>query len=119
MKRLYRSRKQRVIAGVCGGIAEYFDIDPVWVRIATLVLALIDGIGILLYIIAWLLMPKHPKQKEPAEQRRNGSAVFGLLLVALGIGILLNRLDWFEPRFMWPLIIIAAGLYFLKEPHHA
>lgn len=58
-KKLYRS-KNKWIAGVCGGIAEYFNVDPLIVRIIWLVLALGYGVGILAYIIAWLLIPKNP-----------------------------------------------------------
>lgn len=57
-KRLYRSRVNRVVAGICGGIAEYFRIDPVIIRIATVLLTLITGgTGILVYIIAIFIIP--------------------------------------------------------------
>ena len=58
-KKLYRSKKHRMIAGVCGGIGEYFDIDPTIVRLvwALLSLASIGG-GILAYIIAWIIIPE-------------------------------------------------------------
>lgn len=59
-KKLYRSRKDRVLFGVCGGIAEYFNIDPTIVRIAWVILTLIYGVGILLYIILALIVPKEP-----------------------------------------------------------
>ncbi len=60
-KKLYRSRKNKIIAGVCGGIGEYYNIDPTWIRLLAVLLALADGIGILLYIIAWIIIPKTPK----------------------------------------------------------
>jgi len=56
-KRLYRIENGKQIAGVCGGIAEYFDLDPTLVRIAWVVLAFCAGGGILAYIIAALIMP--------------------------------------------------------------
>ncbi|MFP4457002.1 MAG: PspC domain-containing protein [Clostridia bacterium] len=56
-KRLTRSQTQRSIAGVCGGIAEYFNIDVTVVRLITVFLG-ITGSGLLLYIAAWLLMPE-------------------------------------------------------------
>jgi phage shock protein C len=56
-KRLYRSRESKVLAGVCGGIAEYFGIDPVVVRLLWVLLVLIAGTGILAYLIAWLIIP--------------------------------------------------------------
>jgi phage shock protein C len=60
MKRLYRSRTNRVIAGVCGGIAEYSNIDPTVVRLLWLLLSLIWGTGIVAYIIAWIIIPEEP-----------------------------------------------------------
>ncbi|MCP1376067.1 PspC domain-containing protein [Dyella lutea] len=56
-KRLTRSRTNRSIAGVCGGIAEYYGWDPTIVRVAWIVLTLLGGSGILLYLIFWLVMP--------------------------------------------------------------
>ena len=56
-KRLIRSRANRNIAGVCGGIAEYYGWDPTVVRVAWIVLTLLGGSGILLYLILWLVMP--------------------------------------------------------------
>lgn len=59
-KKLYRSKNNRVIAGVCGGLAEYFDIDPIIVRLITLILVLSAGAGLLAYIIAWIVVPEDP-----------------------------------------------------------
>ena len=57
-KRIYRSRSKKVIAGVCGGLAEYFGLDPVLIRLVWVVLVICAGTGILAYIIAWILIPK-------------------------------------------------------------
>jgi phage shock protein C len=56
-KQLQLSTQDKKIAGVCGGIAEYFDIDPTLVRILWVVVTLMGGAGVFLYIIAWILMP--------------------------------------------------------------
>jgi phage shock protein C len=56
--RLYRSTKDKVIAGVCGGMGEYFDLDPVLFRIVWILLALAFGLGIVAYLIAWIIIPK-------------------------------------------------------------
>ena len=56
-KRLYRSRKNRIIAGVCGGLGEYFGIDPVIIRLLWVLLVLLYGTGILAYLIAWMIIP--------------------------------------------------------------
>ncbi len=57
-QRLRRSKKERILAGVCGGVAEYFSIDPVLVRLLWAAFALLEGAGILLYIVAWIIMPE-------------------------------------------------------------
>ena len=56
-KRLVRSEQNKVIAGVCAGLGEYFDIDPTIVRLVFIVFALAGGPGILAYLIMWLIMP--------------------------------------------------------------
>ena len=61
MKRLYRSQTNKVVAGVCGGLAEYFNIDPVIPRIIFLLTVLPGGISILAYFIFWIVMPSEPK----------------------------------------------------------
>lgn len=62
MKKLYRSRDNKVLAGVCGGIGEYFEIDPVIIRLIWIVLTMIWGFGLFLYIIAIFLIPLEPKE---------------------------------------------------------
>ena len=57
-KRLYRSRKDKMLAGICGGLAEYFDVDPSLVRLATVLLCLYAGTGLLVYIIAAIIIPE-------------------------------------------------------------
>ena len=57
-KRLTRSNKDKKIAGVCAGIAEYFNVDPTVVRLLFVVAALLGGPGLLLYIILWIIMPE-------------------------------------------------------------
>lgn len=58
IKRLYRSGKNSIIAGVCGGLGEYFDIDPVIIRLLWIVFSLAYGCGIIAYLIAWIIIPK-------------------------------------------------------------
>lgn len=56
-RRITRSRDERIIAGVAGGLAAYFGIDPLFIRIGFIVLALFNGIGIMLYLALWLIVP--------------------------------------------------------------
>jgi len=62
IKRVYRSKKNKMLAGVCGGIAEYFEVDPVIVRLLLVLLVLMGFAGIILYLVAWLLIPENPNQ---------------------------------------------------------
>ncbi len=65
IKRLYRDRRDKIICGVCGGIAEYVDVDPVVVRLIWAIVALISkGLGILAYLIAWVIIPEEPTSKQ-------------------------------------------------------
>jgi len=58
-KRLYRNTKEKVLGGVCAGIADHFEVDPVLIRLIWIFLTLISvGAGILAYIIAWIVIPK-------------------------------------------------------------
>ena len=59
-KRLYRSTRDKKLAGVCGGIAEYFDMDPTIVRLLWVIASLVVGCGILAYIICALVIPSRP-----------------------------------------------------------
>ncbi len=66
-KKLYRSRENRMIAGVCGGLGEYFEIDPTLVRLAVVFFSLWWGGGILLYLLAWFIIPEEPAPSEEQE----------------------------------------------------
>lgn len=63
-KKLYRSRDDRMIAGVCGGLADYFNVDSSLVRLAVLFIFLFQGVGLIAYIIAWLVMSEEPVKNE-------------------------------------------------------
>ena len=56
-KRLQRSRTEKMIAGVCGGIAEYLGVDPTLIRVLWVLITLMAGVGVLLYLILWVIMP--------------------------------------------------------------
>ena len=59
-KRLYRSTKNSVIGGVCGGLGDYLDIDPVLIRVVWAVLFFAGGVGLLAYVLAWIIIPEEP-----------------------------------------------------------
>ena len=60
---MYRSGENKVLGGVCGGMGEYFDIDPVLIRLAWIIAIFVFGTGVLAYLIAWIIIPKNPKHK--------------------------------------------------------
>jgi phage shock protein C len=64
IKRLYRSKNDRVIAGICGGLGEYFKIDPVLIRILAVLLVLGFGSGIIAYLVGWLIIPEAPAEEQ-------------------------------------------------------
>ncbi len=141
-RKLYRSRKDKMIGGVAGGLAEYFDIDPTLVRILFVVTLFIGGGGFLAYIILWIVVPEEPyviitpntsstqteagetanpiPPQQPPEfyearhqKRRN---IGGAILIVIGVLFLMDNL---VPRFhfgdFWPLILIAIGVGLLLK----
>ncbi|NCO23704.1 MAG: stress-responsive transcriptional regulator [Candidatus Infernicultor aquiphilus] len=61
--KLFRSSKDCMVGGVCGGIAEYFDVDSTLVRLLAVLVVLLGGAGVIAYIIAWIVIPKNPEQE--------------------------------------------------------
>ena len=130
-KRMYLSNQNKVIAGVGGGLGEYFDIDPVLIRIGFVVLVFLHGFGLLAYIVAWIAMPRVPADQvvvEPVSKREPSPIrkyLPGITLVLIGLVFLLERtFYWFEWRYLWPVLIIVAGLALilsavLNRPNHS
>jgi phage shock protein PspC (stress-responsive transcriptional regulator) len=85
-RRLYKSSDDRMIAGVCGGLAEYFGIDPVIVRVIAVALVFAGGAGLLAYVAAWLLVPEHGA--DPAEGPGRTATIAGAIALVLAIGAL-------------------------------
>ena len=124
VKRLHKSRTDRMLDGVCGGIAEYFQLDPTLVRIAWVLLTLIGGSGIILYILAMIIMPAAPITPAILAQPRpaGGNTKFwGILLIVAGSVWLLGNAGfplwhhWWD--FSWDIVLavllILAGVAFI------
>jgi len=136
-RRLYRSRKSKIVAGVAGGLGEYFDIDPVFVRVIFVVATIAHAAGLLAYIILWIVVPKEPiifpttgSAEQPSTQTGEGeinmeqknmnydykhhgrhSVVAGIVLIVLGALFLAdNYLPFFSFSNTWPLILVAIGV---------
>jgi len=128
MKTLYRSRKNRVIAGVCGGIGEYFDVDPTLIRIVWAVSVLVGGFGFFAYLIGWIFLPdaktktslveewtqekRAKKTKTKMSLNDTPIVVLGFFLIFLGLMFIFNNLGWvfWSWNYTWPTIIIVIGL---------
>ena len=117
-RRLYRSRSDKVVAGVCGGLADYFEIDPVWFRIGFVVLALGGGSGILIYLLMWLIVEtepdgyEHPGSEHPSSMRApiKPVAIIGVVFMAVGTIALVNTVAPALGQYVWPVILLMGGL---------
>ncbi len=118
-KRLHRSRRDRVVAGVCGGLGDYFGIDPTVVRLAFVAAALAGGASVLAYVILALVLPE-AEGEEPGPRTARSPAVAGIFLVALGAILLAVNVGWFrwlEWQIVWPALLVALGLaLMLRRP---
>ena len=136
MKKIYRSKTQKIIGGVCGGFGEYFDIDPVIIRIIWFIL-LLGGVGLLAYIIAWIIIPIEPegfnygKNEETKVEENKGSTddnarmLLGIILVIVGLLFFMREFWYFDDvfeqifRFSWryflPALLITLGIYIIVQ----
>lgn len=136
-EKLFRSRKSRILGGVAGGLAEYFKIDPVITRILFIAFTLTNGIGVVIYIILWIIIPDEPmevlinevkknpnssqtetkfpdlEELKPVQNSNKPSLIFGIIIIALGVFLLLSNIVPFidfDDLFPVIFIIIGAGL---------
>jgi len=119
VRRLYRSRTDRMIGGVAGGLANYLGIDPILSRLIWVAL-LFTGAGFLIYIVAWIVIPEAPVgMVEPVASPASGTAVrviFGGGLIFIG-GILLLReiLPWIDDGVIWAVLLVCVGVGILVK----
>jgi phage shock protein C len=129
VKRLYKSRADKMIDGICGGFAEYLEVDSTLVRLAFVLLAFMGGFGVLLYFIAMIVMPVNPGQVSAApvdSSRRepgNTGTFWGILLIVVGglwfltnVGFRLWSHWWHLPwGLAVPILLIFVGAYLLAQ----
>jgi phage shock protein C len=133
--RLTRSETDKILAGVCGGIATYLGIDSLLVRLAFVVLLFASGIGFPIYLILWVIMPRQANVSKTGSQviqenigemsdtvsssmsRVGRPGTIGVLLILLGTYFLLNQLGWMHwaNGIFWPLVIIGTGIYMMTR----
>lgn len=138
MKKLYKSQKNKIFAGVCGGIAEYLEVDPVLIRLMAVLFFFTGGATLIAYIVGMIIIPNQPPQTTGAIEitqdqtaapiantqaqscGRTGSLITGVILIVFGVHFLLRSIPFFHPyywwfwdmgwKFFWPSVLIAVGL---------
>ncbi|HZD10673.1 MAG TPA: PspC domain-containing protein [Candidatus Binatia bacterium] len=133
--RLVRSEEERMIAGVCGGLAQYLGVDPVLVRLAFLLLIPAGGVGLPLYFILMIIMPNEEdvdmtqseiveknleglgdtisSSVERSRQHPNGPVIAAALLILMGFYFLFENFGWVNGSVFWPLALILLGIFLL------
>lgn len=135
-----------MLGGVCGGLGEYFEFDPVLVRVIFVAATFISGVGFIAYILLWIIVPFEPVNpiitpeppssgtqtnssgtstpppfsQQEVYRRNSAGSVFGIILIVIG-GIFLadNFIPFFHFWHLWPLILIAIGIgLLLKAPKY-
>lgn len=117
---LRRSRIDRVVAGVAGGLGRYIGIDPILLRIAFVVLTFAGGSGVLLYLIGWIVIPEERPGDDlgpqpPAARGGTVAVVAGVVLVAVGLILLLAQFAPIVARVAWPLALVGVGVMVLVQ----
>ncbi len=143
MKRLYKSRKNRVIAGICGGVADYLNVDPVLIRIIAVVMLFVGGGSAIAYIVGMIIIPDEPKpvasgiETEPTStppppppgaagpSAHTGGLIVGVIMLFLGFTFLMRTIPFFRHyywwfwdigwNFFWPSILIVIGLLIILK----
>jgi len=120
VRRLERSRDERMVAGVAGGLARYFDLHPMFFRVGFVVLTLLGGSGILIYLLAALVMPNEGDQDSIAAERLKRhrdrpAALAGLAIIGVVIIALLSHARLWDGGAVWLLLLLGAALVFWAE----
>ena len=143
-ERLYRSKSNKVVGGVSGGLADYFSIDVVLIRVAFVLLAMFGGGGVLIYIIMWIVIPaqqnyfstqnhntNNPTNENEVDEQEmfvsderahnkpvknsNAGLFTGIILIFAGMLFLADRLmPWYNITDFWPLLLVVIGVIMIK-----
>lgn len=142
-QKLYRSRTQKILGGVCGGLGEYLNLDPVLIRVVFVVLAFFHGFGLILYVIMLVIVPQKPivwqmpgeaapidtstnvstdeaqqstvfETSQLKQEPSKGKVIAGIVLVVLGVVFLFENI-WpiFDFENFFPLILVGIGIVIL------
>lgn len=140
-RKLERSKTDRIVTGVCGGFGAYFDVDPVWFRLAFVLLALAGGGGVILYILFAIVMPSEDAPAGDARDtvrqgfedlsgrardmvdgvrggRHDARRTAAVLLILVGAIVLIDNLGWlwwFDAGMLWAIALIGLGVWLLAR----
>jgi len=128
MKKLYRSQNNSMISGVCGGLGQYFGVDPTIVRLAFVFLAFYHMLGVWVYIVLAILLPTAPSGLEEQassltpDEKSQTTRVIGGGLILVGLVALISTFNislfsWIRLENMWPALIILLGLVLLARAY--
>ncbi|MEJ2411557.1 MAG: PspC domain-containing protein [Anaerolineales bacterium] len=136
--RLYRSKSDRMIGGVCGGLGTFLNIDPIFIRLLFVLLLFGSDFGLILYILLWILIPEEGKaygfreesfgdkvksmgddiQVAVTQPHPQAGLIMGVGLIVIGGLLFVDRLnlawlDWFNMDVLWPALLIVGGIALL------
>lgn len=133
-KQLYRSKNNRVISGVCGGIAEYLELDPTLIRLLWVLITLPGGIGFIAYLVSIIIIPENPhhfgisshggeqtslfhgENHSPEEISHKNRILAGVMLIVLGVVFFSKQFfHWIDIGRLWPLLLIGGGIYIIYK----
>ncbi|MGH2555250.1 MAG: PspC domain-containing protein [Actinomycetota bacterium] len=120
---LTRPRAGRLLGGVGVGLADYIGVDPMVVRAAFVVLAFLGGIGVFLYLLAWLMIPPAPSGSPGGERLparllgrvRGRPAWVGVILLAVGGALVAHQLGVWHPTIFWGVTLVVSGIALFRE----
>ena len=136
--KLYRSRSDRMVGGVCGGLGAYLNIDPVFIRLLFILLLFGSDFGFILYLLLWIVIPEEGKaygfkdesvgekvrsmgndiQQAVTQPHPQAGLILGVGLIVVGGFMFLERMDfswmqWVDLDFVWPILLIVGGVVML------
>ncbi len=124
-RRLVRRTDDRVIAGVAAGLGDYFSVDPILFRVAFIVTSFTGGLGLLLYVVAWWLLPvgdpydpmwRPPPGEGLLNRLRRRPAWLAVVLLIVGGALLVNAIGLWRPAVVWGIALIGLGVLLFQQP---
>ncbi|MBK6767201.1 MAG: PspC domain-containing protein [bacterium] len=127
IKRLTRSNREKIFAGLCGGAAEYLGIDPALARIMFVAVTLITGVGpgTIVYLAGWIIVPQSDPSRETSRHQPSGSRrvvammLLAIALLGLGIAAVIDHDDSFSVTYVGPVLVLMLAIFLLVKRQDA